>query len=35
MASFALALGTATQNQDGKIIEAYFPAPCSTRAMIW
>jgi len=27
MASFALALGTATQNQDGKIIEAYFPAP--------
>ncbi|OOF01263.1 2,3,4,5-tetrahydropyridine-2,6-dicarboxylate N-succinyltransferase [Salinivibrio sp. MA351] len=27
MASFALALGTATQNQDGKIIEAFFPAP--------
>ncbi len=27
MASFALALGTATKNRDGKIIEAFFPAP--------
>ncbi|MCJ8314482.1 MAG: 2,3,4,5-tetrahydropyridine-2,6-dicarboxylate N-succinyltransferase, partial [Pseudomonadales bacterium] len=25
--SYALALGTATKNKDGKIIEAYFPAP--------
>ncbi|WP_413113725.1 2,3,4,5-tetrahydropyridine-2,6-dicarboxylate N-succinyltransferase [Thaumasiovibrio sp. DFM-14] len=27
MASFALALGTATKNRDDKIIEAFFPAP--------
>ncbi|MGF1760840.1 2,3,4,5-tetrahydropyridine-2,6-dicarboxylate N-succinyltransferase [Photobacterium sagamiensis] len=27
MASFSLALGTATQNRDGKIIEAFFPTP--------
>ncbi|MDC0609360.1 2,3,4,5-tetrahydropyridine-2,6-dicarboxylate N-succinyltransferase [Vibrio sp.] len=27
MAHFALALGVATKNRDGKIIEAYFPAP--------
>ncbi|UXI01804.1 2,3,4,5-tetrahydropyridine-2,6-dicarboxylate N-succinyltransferase [Photobacterium sp. TY1-4] len=27
MASFALALGTATKNRDNKIIEAFFPAP--------
>ncbi|WP_407331238.1 2,3,4,5-tetrahydropyridine-2,6-dicarboxylate N-succinyltransferase [Enterovibrio sp. 27052020O] len=27
MASFALALGTATKNKDGKIIEAFFPTP--------
>ncbi|KUI98512.1 2,3,4,5-tetrahydropyridine-2,6-dicarboxylate N-succinyltransferase [Vibrio sp. MEBiC08052] len=27
MAYFALALGTATKNRDGKIIEAYFPTP--------
>jgi 2,3,4,5-tetrahydropyridine-2-carboxylate N-succinyltransferase len=27
MAHFALALGIATKNRDGKIIEAYFPAP--------
>ncbi|WP_096619237.1 2,3,4,5-tetrahydropyridine-2,6-dicarboxylate N-succinyltransferase [Candidatus Enterovibrio altilux] len=27
MASFALALGTATKNKDEKIIEAFFPAP--------
>nr|WP_086939283.1 2,3,4,5-tetrahydropyridine-2,6-dicarboxylate N-succinyltransferase [Thaumasiovibrio occultus] len=27
MASFSLALGTATKNRDGKIIEAFFPAP--------
>lgn len=27
MAHFALAFGTATKNRDGKIIEAYFPAP--------
>lgn len=27
MASFSLALGTATKNRDGKIIEAFFPTP--------
>ncbi len=27
MAHFALGFGTATKNRDGKIIEAYFPAP--------
>ncbi|HIF9085056.1 TPA: 2,3,4,5-tetrahydropyridine-2,6-dicarboxylate N-succinyltransferase [Photobacterium damselae] len=27
MARFSLALGTATKNRDGKIIEAYFPTP--------
>ena len=27
MASFSLALGTATKNRDGKIIEAFFPSP--------
>ncbi|MFD2179307.1 2,3,4,5-tetrahydropyridine-2,6-dicarboxylate N-succinyltransferase [Veronia pacifica] len=27
MASFAVALGTATKNKDGKIIEAFFPTP--------
>ncbi|CAH0534278.1 2,3,4,5-tetrahydropyridine-2,6-dicarboxylate N-succinyltransferase [Vibrio stylophorae] len=27
MASFSLAFGTATKNRDGKIIEAFFPAP--------
>ncbi|OAN14043.1 2,3,4,5-tetrahydropyridine-2,6-dicarboxylate N-succinyltransferase [Photobacterium jeanii] len=27
MANFALALGTATKNRDGKIIEAFFPTP--------
>ncbi|MDD1795196.1 2,3,4,5-tetrahydropyridine-2,6-dicarboxylate N-succinyltransferase [Enterovibrio sp. ZSDZ42] len=27
MASFALALGTATKNKDGKIIESFFPTP--------
>ncbi len=27
MANFALGFGTATKNRDGKIIEAYFPAP--------
>ncbi len=27
MSSFSLALGTATKNRDGKIIEAFFPTP--------
>lgn len=27
MASFSIALGTATKNRDGKIIEAFFPTP--------